>query len=44
MDNYLRRDAVEKFLTDYEQVAEKVYRRFGERYCEPDKYRPKDEG
>ena len=23
MDNYLRRDAVEKFLTDYEQVAEK---------------------
>ena len=23
MDNYLRRDAVEKFLADYEQVAEK---------------------
>ena len=23
MDNYLRRDAVKKFLTDYEQVAEK---------------------
>jgi asparagine synthetase B (glutamine-hydrolysing) len=24
MDNYLRRDAVKKFLTDYEQVAEKA--------------------